>query len=235
MMTSQRKPIYLLADSQLLFWEIESNRFIQSIRESLQIENLSVTKAAYIGASNGDAPEFFELFASAMDSINIHECKMIRSNFKDDEREFLETADLILLAGGDVAQGWDIIKKNGMDEIIANRYYEGAVLVGISAGAIQLGMGIGEPREESTFLDTSRIVPYYIDVHEEKNSWIHLKSTVENKEQYSKGFGISAGGGMIYHPDLVIEPIRYPLNEFSKTEKSENKVIANILLPPEDS
>jgi hypothetical protein len=29
------------------------------------------------------------------------------------------------------------------------------------------------------------------------------------------GIGIPAGGGMVYHPDYSIEPIRYPLYDFS--------------------
>ena len=47
------KPIFLLADSQLLFWKENENLFLKTIREHIDNEN---PKAAYIGASNGDNP-----------------------------------------------------------------------------------------------------------------------------------------------------------------------------------
>jgi len=231
-MSNNRKPLYLLADSQLLFCNLEGNRFISSLRESLDINKATLTKAAYIGASNGDQPEFFDLFVAAMEHIDTHESKMIRANFPDEDKAFLQSADLILLAGGEVEQGWDVIKRTGMDEIISERYYAGATVVGISAGAIQLGMGASSS-DGSRFIDTLRLVPYYIGVHEEKDNWARLKQTVMQKEQYNKGFGIPSGAGMIYCPDLTIEPVRYPLNEISKTNSEVVKIVNNILLPPE--
>ena len=47
----------------------------------------------------------------------------------------MEQSDLILLAGGDVAQGWHVFKQTRLKELIVNRYNKGALLIGISAGA----------------------------------------------------------------------------------------------------
>ncbi len=69
------QPIYLLADSQLLFWKENGNLFLSSIKALLH----SHPKAAYIGVSNGDAPEFYAIFIAAMDGIDIQDCRMIRS------------------------------------------------------------------------------------------------------------------------------------------------------------
>jgi hypothetical protein len=58
-MAEERKPLFLLADSQLLFGNTAGNTVLQSLQASLRVTERNVTRAAYIGASNGDAPEFF--------------------------------------------------------------------------------------------------------------------------------------------------------------------------------
>lgn len=230
---SERKPMYLLADSQLLFGDSENNPLISSIQRSLCAQEATVTKVAYIGASNGDKREFFDLFVSAMDAINTHDSKMILSGFSGQDKEYLEAADLIVLAGGDVKEGWDVIKNTGMDEIISKKFYAGTVMMGVSAGAVQLGMGDYHGENGDEFVDTLKLIPYYINVHEEISDWSRLKKTVKQKEEYARGYGIPAGGGMIYHPDLVVEPVRKTLTEVHKSLQQDGKIVSNILLAQE--
>jgi hypothetical protein len=61
-------PIYLFADSHLLFWKPDSQLFLKSV---LIHVSSSEPNAAYIGASNGNQVLFFDLFESAMESIHI--------------------------------------------------------------------------------------------------------------------------------------------------------------------
>src|SRR6185369_13424437 len=131
-------PILLFADSQLLFWrELLIERVVKT-RERL--------KAAYIGASNGDDPDFYALFVSAMEAAGIFDCRMILTTEPD--LKFLNDADVILLAGGDVELGWRTFLSNGLDQHIVRRHSEGASLIGISAGAVQLGLA-GLPADGS--------------------------------------------------------------------------------------
>jgi cyanophycinase len=59
------QPIYLLADSQLLFWE-DARRGGSLLLEELACRGVPRSPhAAYIGASNGDAPESYEIFEAA--------------------------------------------------------------------------------------------------------------------------------------------------------------------------
>jgi cyanophycinase-like exopeptidase len=228
-MTDKIKPLYLLADSQLLFWNGGDNKLINAIRDSLDTKKNTYTKAAYIGASNGNAPEFFELFMAAMDNIDIHQSRMISSSFNSEDRAFLESADFILLSGGDFSVGWDILNHTGMAEIITQKYYSGSVIAGISAGAMQLGIG-GYSEDKNQSIKTMQIIPYYIDVHDEKNNWLRLKTELEQTKNFNKGFGIATGGGLIYHPDVVIEPIHKTVHELYY-EPSEKRVSSNMLLP----
>jgi cyanophycinase len=225
------QPIYLFADSQLLFWKTEGMLFLDSIRRVVMDSSPS-PKAAYIGASNGDAPEFYSIFEAAMEGIGIRSCEMILSSFPAEDESFLNEADIILLAGGDVEMGWNVFHETGMKEIILRRYYEGAILIGISAGAVQLGLhGLiekGQSRDE--LFDTFRLVPFIMGAHEERQEWETLKRTIRLLDGTAKGIGIPAGGGLVYYPDQSIEAIRHPLYAFS-IEEGEMK--HDLLLPKE--
>lgn len=234
------QPIFLLADSQLLFWKNTEGFFLQRVADYLEknkkIENI---KAAYLGASNGDNPIFYDLFINSMGQIGISNSRMIPSQPTIKDVDFLRLADLILLAGGDVKKGLDVLKKNGCDKIITERYHNGGIIIGISAGAIQLGLkGWDNNRNPANLIDTFKIVPYVIDVHNETNEWKRLEIAVENEDDYSKGFGIPYGGGAIFYPDWSIEAVCHPLTEvviendkikqsiiipFSETQSTDNK------------
>src|SRR5829696_7903792 len=175
----QLQPLYLLADSQLLFWKRQDRLLLEAALDGLARD--TPLNAAYIGASNG------------------------------------ERAQLIVLAGGDVRLGWTTFKKTGMKDVILGRYAQGAVLVGISAGAIQLGRyGIVEiPKSPATeLLDVFKLVPVVIDTHDERAEWARLSRTIHLLEGAATGLGIPSGGGVIVHADTTIEALRRPAHEF---------------------
>ena len=173
-------------------------------------------KAAYVGASNGDDPQFYSIFEAAMENAGIHDCRMILSSFGRDDESFVNESDIILLAGGNVEQGWNAFSSSGLKETIFRKYYEGALLIGISAGAAQLGMfGMVEEEPVNKLIDTFKLVPFIISAHDEKQEWKSLRETIQLLNGSAKGIGISSGGGMVYYQDQSIEAIRHPLNEFS--------------------
>ena len=227
-MPTSLKPIFLLADSQLLFLrDEEGRRFLDRARELIAAEAPEKEpKAAYLGASNGDAPEFYELFVGAMAEIGIRNCHQISSQPTDADRSFLEQADLILLAGGDVRRGWDVFVKTGLKDRLAARYYDGAVMVGISAGAVQLGLK-GWEEDGSGLFDTLSLVPFVIDVHDDP-SWSRLLAAVAKAGEHARGLGIPTGGGALYHPDYSVEPVRNPLTEVQLTPSGPRQA---LLLP----
>jgi cyanophycinase len=212
---AEPQPLYLLADSQLLFWKRHDRLLLEAAIEGLaRGERLS---ASYIGASNGDRPEFYELFEAAMEDIGITDRRMIHSSFGPDDRAFLARSQLIVLAGGDVRLGWTTFEKTGMKDVILDRYIHGAVLVGVSAGAVQLGTyGILETSESAAteLLDVFKLVPLIIDTHDERADWARLSRTIQSLEGAATGLGIPSGGGVIVHADATIEPLRRPAHEF---------------------
>ncbi|HEV7668069.1 MAG TPA: Type 1 glutamine amidotransferase-like domain-containing protein [Thermoanaerobaculia bacterium] len=226
------KPVFLFSDSQLLFWRDGERQFLEQLRDLL-IEDLEGDrrpfKAAYFGASNGDAPEFYELFLAAMDGIGIRDCRHVPARLGSDDLAFIDQADLLLFAGGDVRRGWDAFDANDLAAKIFARYYAGALLVGISAGAIQLGLkGWDETRDR--LFDTFRVVPFVIDAHAEPD-WPTLHRVVPRAGEHVKGIGIPTGGGLIYHTDYSLEPIRHPATEVYVD--AEGSLVQTLLLPGE--
>ncbi len=217
-----QKPILLLADSQNLFWQLKGRYFL-----SLFFEGDLPQSAAYIGASNDDRAEYFEIFKAAMDTAGIRQKFFIRKTFDSTDRQHLQEADLILLAGGDIQKGWHIIKKSGMAGIICDRFYHGAYLMGISAGAVQIGL-VGFDARGQTF-ETLKCLPLAVDVHQESDQWQRLKTVLQSlQNQYVQGIGLPKGSGIIYHPDHSIEAVRKPVSLFEQTDSGLKQ---HLLLP----
>lgn len=219
--------IYLLADSQLLFWQPDGKLFIERLLSTI---NHDSPKAAYVGASNGDNPDYYSLFVAAMDGIGISHCRMIPTEPSSDDLMFISEADVILLAGGDVERGWNAFEQNGLKELIHRRYFDGATLIGVSAGAVQLGLfGWTEDDEPSPtkLFQTFRLVPFIVSAHDEKRDWVSLRNAVQLAGVNVRGIGIPHGGGAILRMDQSLEPIRFSLNEFIMRE---NGIDHNVLV-----
>lgn len=229
-MAQQLQPLYLLADSQLLFWKRRGRLLLETALDGVAPN--APPSAAYIGASNGDRPEFYEIFEAAMDAVGITNRRMVDSSFGPAARDFLESAGLIVLAGGDVRRGWNTFEITGMKDVISKRHAEGAVLVGISAGAAQLGRyGIAETPESlgAEVFDVFNLVPMVIDAHDEQNEWARLQRTMQSLNAEVTGLGIPSGGGVVVHPDTTIEALRHPAHTFV----FDGTTVTHALLPAE--
>ena len=74
----------------------------------------SAIRAAYLGASNGDQPEFYELFCAAVDTVGIRDTRHVPSDPSAADRSYLEGADLVLLAGGDPVNPLQTLGETGV-------------------------------------------------------------------------------------------------------------------------
>ena len=224
------KPVFLLADSQLLFRREEDGRpFLARAREAIDADAAGrEPRAAYLGASNGDRPEFYELFVAAMAEVGVAGCRMIPARPEPDDLAFLDEADLILLAGGDVRRGWEAFTAAGVADRLVARYYGGALLIGVSAGAVQLGLKGFDDAEGADDtggpFDTLRIVPFVVDVHDEPG-WARLARLVPRAGEHVRGLGIPSGGGALYHPDASVEPVRHPVAEVTATAEGVRQAL----------
>jgi cyanophycinase len=220
------KPLYLLADSQLFFWKSENDSLAERLRADLDTTN---PKAAYVGASNGDQPEFYSLFQAAMESMGISNCRAVPSQPSREDISFLENADLIVLSGGDVERGWRTFEQNGLKELLPRKRFDGAILMGVSAGAVQLGLGHLSNAAQPKPLEMFRFAPFYVGAHDEENDWWDLRALVNLSQSDVRGIGIPAGGGAVYQSDGTLEPIRKHLTELAKESA---RITENVLTPP---
>ena len=219
------KPLYLLADSQLFFWKSDGDSLSDRIRADL---DSSKPSAAYIGASNGDQPEFYSLFQAAMESMEISNCRLVPSQPSQEDILFIEDADLIVLSGGDVERGWRTFEQNGLKELVPRKRFDGAILMGVSAGAIQLGLGCLSTSAQPKQIDMFRFAPFYVGAHDEENDWWDLRALVNLSQADTRAIGIPAGGGAVYQSDGTLEPLRKPLIEIVK---QDSKITENLMVP----
>jgi cyanophycinase len=222
------QPLYLFADSQLLFWKRRGRRLLEGVSGS---RTDPPPAAAYVGASNGDVKEFYSIFEAAMDAVGIADRRMIDSSFDSEDRAFMERAQLIVLSGGDVQRGWNTFERSGLKQQILASYAHGATLVGISAGAVQLGRrAVVDTAEASRheLIDMFNLVPAIIDVHDEAREWARLSRTIHLLEGTITGLGIPTGGGIVAHPEGTLEALRLPVDEFSWDGA---RIKQSILLP----
>jgi len=220
------KPLYLLADSQLLFVKSGGDSLAERLRAEL---DSSKPSAAYIGASNGDQPEFYELFLAAMQTMEISDCRLVPSQPSREDTLFLENAGLIVLSGGDVERGWQVFEQNGLKELLPKKRFDGAVLVGISAGAVQLGLGCLSTSAQPKQIDMFRFAPFYVGAHDEGNDWFDLRALVNLAQSDARAIGLPAGGGAVYYSDGTLEPLRKSLIEIMK---EDSKITENLMLAP---
>lgn len=219
-------PLFLLADSQLLFWANEDGRFVDRIAACT---GRGAPQAAYLGASNGDELDYYAIFLAAMERVGPAECRMIPTEPSAAELAFLESADLILLAGGDVVRGWRAFERSGVRERVERRYHEGAVLVGVSAGAVQLGTAGWPEGEPDAAFGTWGLAPFVVDAHAEDEEWAHLAAVVRARGEGARGIGIPAGSGLIYHPDGSVEAVRHTLAEL---HVRDGELARAVIFPP---
>jgi hypothetical protein len=229
------KPIFLFADSQVMFWNNGEELFIRRLRRTIEEDENrpeGELKAAYIGASNGNKAQYFDIFEAAMKQIGITDCRHIKAKPSTDDYTYLRTADLVLLAGGSVARGWNVIERTELQQKIVECYHNGAVLVGVSAGAVQLGLrGWKKTRKiPGDLFETFQIVPAVVDVHDTAD-WDDLYKMVKHLGNTNRGYGIPAGGGAVYHPDWSFEAIRHHLVEISYLD---NEIKRSLVFPKQE-
>ena len=209
------QPLYLFSDSQPLFWR--GGAFLAGL---CQAAGNSRPNVAYIGASNGDSSDAHGIFAAAFAQLDTGRTHWVRAQYSAEDRNFLETADVVVLAGGDVEVGWEVFTRTGMRELIEKRYRDGAVLVGVSAGAVQLGRYAAVPDANGgrKLLETFGLIDFLVDVHDEKHDWHGLSATIQLLEGTTRGLGIPHGAALVAHGDGTFEPLGRAVEEFVLTD-----------------
>ena len=223
-------PIFLLADSSLLFTR-EPFRDVpasnsgnkatwwQSVVGSAVRSAISDGRkpiGCYLGASNGDQPTYFTMFEAAVGMLQLNSVKCVHVTAEAssaDARCIAEDAALVLLAGGDPFLGWRAFQRSGVAEAVKRAHASGAVLVGISAGAIHLSAHGYKEEDGACTFPTLNLVPYVFGVHEEANQWqvayaaLRAIASGSPSTHCPVGIGIPYGAGLTVHEDGSLSPV----------------------------
>lgn len=201
-------PLLLLADSQLLFRPDQLPQLLRhcSGQERSTAKPLS---AAYIGAANGNRPEFYDLARSALATLF---GQPVPCHFIQSESDIPPgPCALVILAGGRVETGWAFLQQQPVrDWLETCRSEADAVFIGVSAGAIHLASGC-DPEQPSpraqTYLGWA---PLFVAVHEEGENWPTARIWREAKSLQASGIltfaGVPMGGGL-WLDDGGCEPV----------------------------
>lgn len=155
--------LILLADSQLLFPGRHSGELLAQLQCWV-----SGRRGVYIGASNGDIPEYFELAQEALSGVG---ATLAWQKVAAPAPESL--ADFYVLAGGDVTQGWRYLQRPPVMQRLQQAKKENALFIGVSAGAMHLahGFSASHTRPDAYLGWLGAIVA----VHEERDHWPTLQ------------------------------------------------------------
>ena len=173
--------LLLLADSQLLFREDKAPDFHRLMKARFP----HPVEMAYLGAANGHDPVSYELACEGMNTLLGQQC---HSYFVRHEQELPPPCPVVILAGGNVAQGWEMINCVGVRTWLqCCRDLTGSVMTGISAGAIHLANGIDPEQPQLGVQTYLNWFPHNVAVHEEKEGWPSLV------EEGGVGMGLGKG------------------------------------------
>jgi peptidase E len=167
---------------------------------------------AWIGAANADQRAWYERVATVLRQRYGADVQMARTvpsvDFEPDAtRRLVDAASMIYLGGGDVTLLAERVRALGLDEQIRRRHREGALLVGVSAGAIGLARyWVQFPDDNYDLPQPTRFpcigaVDLAIDCHDEESDWEELRALLdawrrEEPDALVDAYGIPMGGAL---------------------------------------
>ncbi len=174
--------LLLLADSRPFFAQPEVN-LITNFFSARQSENPLVI---YVGAANGDKPEFAEMARFIVHRF-LGNSRFVHLRTEDVERarDQIAEAGFLFLAGGDPQSGWQFLSDFNLTSIIRSCFESGLSVLGISAGAVLCGHG----PDTGSYL---QLAPWLIGAHEESCHWQSLL-TRQNHRPELDAAGLAEG------------------------------------------
>ena len=167
---------------------------------------------AWVGAANEDSLPWFERAATVLRQRHGADMRRVMTSFADDSHALVDEAPVIYLPGGDVSVLSARLRALGLDEKIRRRHAEGALVVGVSAGAIGLTRWWVEFPEDGRppyRIPCVGALPLAVDCHDEESDWEELRALLDAWQREEPGalvdaYGIPLGGALEIAPSGVV-------------------------------
>ncbi len=187
------------------------------IREMLRETGRDRPAVAYIGTASGDDAAFFQVLQRLFERTGAGTVALAPLVAPEADlshsRALLEQADVIFLSEGDVDLGMRVLAARGLVSLLHERFRDGAVFSGFSAGSILMSrqwVRWRDPADDSTAepFDCLGLVPLVCDMHDEAHGWEELKTLIRlRRVDREIGYGIPTSMGLRVRPDGRIEAI----------------------------
>ena len=214
------RPLALLADSRPLF-EPAAGALLRRLYPS---SDDAGPRTAFVGAASGDDDAALAIFCEVMNVASWTRWHPVPAAPSSSRRAWLAAAEVVVLGGGDPVRGLQTLARNGLGDVIRRARAEGAGLVGISAGAMMLGI---RPSIEADPAGLA-CVDAVVGAHEEDRGWAGLRRRLAHAPMAARGIGLPGGGGLILHGDGTEAALRLPVVELRRDASGSRE---RLLLP----
>jgi cyanophycinase-like exopeptidase len=134
------------------------------------------------------------------------------------DRAVVDRADLVFVSGGDPTHGAKVLARTGAAGWLREAHARGTPLMGVSAGAIDLGAWwIDWPEDEDAPEEQLDLVPCVgvlpgcvFDTHDEEDGWeeLHVVSRLlERRREKARCFGIPTTGALVFDAQGAMEVV----------------------------
>lgn len=211
----------------------ERNRIDPGILAGLKACGRPSPSVAYVGAANGDDTSFFKWFKELATAAGAGRIAQIRLAGKradpEGARSSLSAADIVFVAGGDVAEGMQTLEATGITGCLRDLHRAGKTFLGMSAGSIMLGSRwVRWPDESDTAsaepFPCLGIAPVCCDTHGEGDDWEELHALLRLCEPGTTGYGIPTGCTLVCGDDGRLRAISGPVHRFERTARSVRRI-----------
>ena len=206
-------PMALLADSQLLFGGERGEQLSQWVMAQMaarySVGEFDVSeiskKAVYIGAANANVIEFYEMAKDICRQWGIDSVDAVIQVENVKQLSALSAKDIavVILAGGDVALGWEFLSQPLVRGWLDYYTQTNGLIIGISAGAIHLAATFSKDHNGRVcFLEYCSV---NIAAHEELEGWPTVRLWQQSIDDAQTLFvGLPLGGGMLIEPNAML-------------------------------
>ncbi len=235
-----RKPVYLLAGGR----PRNCKTLEPLIRAVLRETGTASPKVGYVGVANNDDEGFFNYIADIFKETGDFNITLaLISSEKADLNKaqgILESAEIILISGGDVDKGMRVLKEKNMINFLSRLYNQGKFFCGISAGSIMLSkewVRWRDPNDDSAaeLFPCLGFAPIICDTHGEHDDWEELKAVLKLEKDDVRGYGIVTSTGIRVFPDGRIETLGGAVHQYvrlgSRVERSSDIASVNNTYP----
>jgi cyanophycinase-like exopeptidase len=182
---------------------------------------------AYVGAANGDSPDFFQRMAGLLQGVTrctvVHALLVSRHADIKKATKMIESADAVFVSGGDVEAGMDILKERDIARVLAEMHERGKLFFGVSAGSIMLArewVRWKDPDDDSTaeLFPCIGLAPVICDTHGEGEGWEELQAAVGLSLDGTVGYGITSGACLRVDPGGGLTAVGGPIATYARLD-----------------